>query len=84
MAGIEPTESGLQEWLFPLNDGRSAGLKLTFDGVEGSTHAQHEDHLDAKRVSGCRGARMGNAAEFQPLVWGEEEFGACGRASLEP
>ena len=54
MIGIEPIESGLEEALFPADDGGSTGLQHTLDGVEGGSLGQHQDELGAKDVSAGR------------------------------
>ena len=83
MIGVEPIDPGLEEPLFPANDGRRPGLQKSLNRVEGSAFGQHQDELGPKAVTGRQRTRLRNAAEFGMLITGEEDYAICRHTNVE-
>ena len=82
MSRIQPVQSGGQKTLLPTTDGRRGCSQPQLDGTVRSAFGQHQDQPGAKEIPGRQRPGLGNAAEFQMLVFGEN-YGVAGHIRLD-
>ena len=82
VAGIQAVDPGSNEALLPAADGRCRGPQPLLDRTERRSLGQHQDQTGAKDISGGQRTGLGNTAEFQSLVFAEQD-GIGGHTCLD-
>jgi hypothetical protein len=82
MSRIQPVQSSGQKLLLPAADGRRGGPQPELDGVVGGAFGQRQDQLGAKDLAGRQGPGLGDAIQFQMLLFGEN-YGVAAHIGLD-
>ena len=82
MSRIQPVQPRSQKALLPAANGRRGCSQPQLDGIVRGAFGYHQDQPAAKDVPGRQRPGLGDAAEFQTLVFGEHH-GVAGHIGLD-